>query len=147
MQGLINQASTITMYKKPHNPNKQFLIGTGVLAFAVICTVVLFTLLSLRMSHKSEQMVHYTDIYQIELEKGFSGDSVSIYLNDSLLLNKKIAMDTIRLQIKRFSESNALLVVDNLTDKVTTFNLEEKGGRIILRKKEGIISMTSVDWE
>lgn len=134
------------MYKKPHNPNKQFLIGTGVLAFAVICIVVLFTLLALRMSHKSEQTVHYTDIYQIELEEGFAGDSVSIYLNDSLLLNQKIATDTIRLQIKRFDESNALLVVDNLTDKVTTFNLEEKGGRMILRKKEGIISMTSVDW-
>jgi len=134
------------MYKKPHNPNKQFLIGTGVLAFAVIFIVVLFTLLALRMSHKPEQTVKYTDIYQIELEKGFAGDSVSIYLNDSLLLNKMIAMDTIRLQIKRFDESNALLVVDNRTDKVTTFNLKEKGGRIILRKKEGIISMTSVDW-
>lgn len=134
------------MFKKPHNPNKQFMIGAGVLAFAVICIVVLFTLLAFGMSSKSEQSVAYTDLYQIELGRGFTGDSVSIYLNDSLLLNKKIVSDTLCLKIKRFDELNALLVVDNQTDKVTTFDLKEKGGRIILRKKGDFISMTSVNW-
>lgn len=134
------------MFKKPHNPNKQFMIGAGVLAFAVICIVVLFTLLALRISNKSEQSVTYNDIYQIELEKGFVGDSISIYINDSLLLNKTVPADTLRFKIKRFSETNALLVVDNQTDNVTTFDLKEKGGRIILRKDREIISMTSVDW-
>lgn len=134
------------MYKKPQNHNKQFMIGAAVLAFAVICIVVLFTLLALRMSQKSDQPVVYNDLYQIELEEGFAGDSISLYLNDSLLLNRRIPTDTLQLKINRFDETNALLVVDNRTDKVTTFNLEEKGGRIILRKRGEIISMTSVNW-
>lgn len=134
------------MHKRLHNPNKQFMIGAGILAFAVICVVVLFTLLALRMNHKSEQPVTYNDIYQIELKNGFMGESVSIYINDNLLFNQNVDTDTLRLQIKRFNDTNALLVVNNHTDKVTTFNLKEKGGRIILRKKGEIISMTSIDW-
>lgn len=133
------------MYKRPHNPNKPFLIGTGILAFVVICIVMLFTLLAMRMSRRSETPVVYTDIYQIELEYGFAGDSISLYLNDSLLWNKKVPADTVRLRVRRFDESNALLVVDNKTDKVTTFNLKDKGGRLILRKEGTLISMTPAD--
>ncbi len=136
------------MYKRPHNPNKVFMIGTMILAFAVILVVIFFTLLALRrISPSKDQPITYNDLYQIEIGNGFIGDSISIYLNDSLLLDSNIQTDTLRLSVTRFDETNALLVVDNATDKVTTFNLKDKGGRILLQKKEEVISITSVDWQ
>lgn len=135
------------MLHKRKNPNKAFLIGSGILAVAVIFIVLLFTLLSLRVfDKKKDSTVIYTEIYLIEFDKGFAGDSISLYLNDSLLLCRTLPEETVSLRVTRFDETNALLVVDNQTDEVTTFNLKEQGGHLILRKQEGIISMTSMDW-
>ncbi len=134
------------MYQKPHNPNKAFLAGSALLAIAVIFIVILFVMLSLWMGSTRKHEIVYQDCYQIELKDGFIGESVSLYLNDSLLFNETVNTDTLRFRLNRFDDSNALLVVDNRTDNLTTFNLEEKGGRIILRKKGDVISMTTVDW-
>ena len=88
---------------------------------------------------EKENERHFTEIYNIELVKGFIGDSISIYINDSLLMNNKIASDSARLTVKRFADESALLVVDNFTEQVSTFNLSEKGGNILLRKENGMI--------
>ena len=127
------------MPKNHLNTNKQFMIGNGILAFAVIFVVVIFVYMSLRLKSEKENVRHFTEIYTIELVDGFIGDSISIYINDSLLMNNKIASDSARLTVKRFADESALLVVDNFTEQVSTFNLSEKGGNILLRKENGMI--------
>lgn len=127
------------MHKNHLNTNKQFMIGNGILAFAVIAIVVVFLYLSLRLKSEKENGKQFSEIYNIELVKGFIGDSLSVYVNDSLLLNSRITKDSLWLSVKRFASESALLVVDNQTEKVSTFNLSEKGGIILLRKENGLI--------
>lgn len=121
------------------NTNKQFMIGNGILAFAVIFVVVIFVYMSLRLKSEKENAKQYSETYNIELVKGFIGDSVSIYVNDSLLMNKRINQDSIKLSIQRFADESALLVVDNYTDKVSTFTLREIGDNVFLRKENNMI--------
>ena len=110
------------------NTNKQFMIGNGILAFAVIFVVVIFVYMSLRLQQRKEGERHFAETYTITLEKGFTGDSVSILLNDSLLVNRKISKEPFSLEVKRFAEASALMIVDNATDKLSLFELSEKGG-------------------
>lgn len=121
------------------NTNRQFMIGNGILAFAIIFVVVIFVYMSLRLKSEKENGKQYSETYNIELVRGFIGDSISIYVNDSLLMNKKIDKDSIKLSINRFAEESALLVVDNFTDKVSTFSLREIEDNVFLRKENNMI--------
>lgn len=127
------------MPKTNLNTNKQFMIGNGIPAFAVIIIVVVFTYISMGLSQEKKDRKSFDKIYCIELSRGFIGDSVSLLINDSLLFNKQINSDSLRIKIKRFAEHNALLIIDKQTQKVSAFNLSDKGENISLRKdKDGI---------
>ena len=117
------------------------MIGNGILAFAVIFIVVVFVYMSLKMQNDTKETQNYQEIYDIELKSGFAGDSISVYLNDSLLLNTRMPDSVIVLSCKRISEQNALLIVDNRTEQISTFNLSEKGGKVTIDKTNGIIYM------
>lgn len=121
------------------NTNKQFMVGNGILAFGVIFVVVIFIYISLKAQRdKSDERV-FLETYTISLASGFAGDSVSIYLNDSLLINQTIRQEPYTLEVRRFDKDNALMVVDNLTDKISLFSLSEEGGKIVLIKDAGEI--------
>lgn len=117
------------------NTNKQFMIGNGILAFAVIFVVVLFVYMSMRLQREHEGGRYYAEQYTFSLVKGFEGDSVSIFLNDSLLLNKIIDRSPFNLEVKRFAEENALMIVDNATERISLFELSEKGGTYRFEKE------------
>ena len=70
------------------NTNKQFMIGNGILAFAVIFVVVIFVYMSMRLQQRKEGERNFIETYTITLTKGFAGDSTSIFINDSLLVNR-----------------------------------------------------------
>ena len=70
------------------NTNKQFMVGNGILAFAVIFVVVIFIYMSLRLQRENQAERHYIETYTISLVKGFAGDSISLFVNDSLIANK-----------------------------------------------------------
>ena len=69
------------------NTNKQFMVGNGILAFAVIFVVVIFIYMSLRLQRENQAERHYIETYTISLVKGFAGDSISLFVNDSLIAN------------------------------------------------------------
>lgn len=117
------------------NTNKQFMIGNGILAFAVLIVVVIFVYMSMRLQRDNEGGRYYAEQYTISLVKGFEGDSVSIYLNDSLLLNKTIDHAPFNIDIKRFADESALMIVDNVTEKLSLFELSEKGGTYRFEKE------------
>ena len=56
------------------NTNKQFMIGNGILAFAVIFIVVVFVYMSMRLQRNKEADRHFIETYTINLTKGFVGD-------------------------------------------------------------------------
>ena len=75
----------------------------------------------------------------MEITPSFAGDSLSVYLNDSLLLNTTIRQASVKFQVKRFAEESTLMVVDNRTDEVTPFNLNPNGSQVQVEKKNGRI--------
>ena len=117
------------------NTNKQFMVGNGILAFAVIFVVVIFIYMSLRLQKQKDEDRNFIETYTITLEKGFIGDSLSLMINDSVLVNKKITEEPFSIDVKRFAEQSALLIVDNNTELVSTFDLSEKGGTYQFEKE------------
>ncbi len=111
------------MDKNSLNTNKQFMIGNGMLAFGVFAVIIIFLYMSFRFQRKADKVQTYEGVYNIELTNSFAGDSIAVYLNDSLLLDQTMPDANLKVEIKRFAEDNVLMVVDNKTDKTTPFNL------------------------
>ena len=117
------------------NSNKQFMIGNGILAFAVIFVVVIFVYMSMRLQRDRQADRHFAETYSISLVKGFAGDSISLFINDSLITNRKITQEPYTIEVGRFTEQSALLIVDNRTELVSTFDLSERGGSYQFEKE------------
>ncbi len=127
------------MSKKSLNTNKYFMMGNGLLAFAVFAVIIIFLYMSFRFQRKVDKVRTYEGGYLIELADHFAGDSLSIYINDSLLLNRTMPDATLKLEVNRFAESNVLMVVDNATDKGTFFNLSSKGSKVTVEKNGDVV--------
>lgn len=119
--------------------NKQFMLGNGLLAFGVFFIVFLFLYLGFRSEKKVITEQSFKDIYTINVTENFAGDSINIFINDSLLLAKKMDNSNIKFQINRFAEENMLMVVDCKTDLISPFNLSKEGGELSIDKKNGKI--------
>lgn len=124
------------MDNKSINSNKQFMIGNGILAFGVFFIVCLFLYLSFRTS-KTDKTKVSSDLYTIQIGNSFAGDSISVYVNDSLLLNCTMGSTALTLQVNRFAEENALMIVDNKSDEITPFSLNPKGSIVNVEKENG----------
>ena len=116
------------------NTNKQFMIGNGILAFAVIFVVVIFVYMSMRLQCEKQEERHFIETYTINLSKGFIGDSLSLFINDSLIMNKQITEEPVTIEVGRFAEQSALMIVDNRTDEMSAFDLSERGGNYRFEK-------------
>ncbi|MDR0961200.1 MAG: hypothetical protein LBM62_01375 [Mediterranea sp.] len=123
------------------NTNKQFMIGNGLLAFAVIFVVAIFVYMSLRTQQQKAGTHNYTETYTFTLVKGFEGESLSLLLNDSVLANQIIAEEPFSVQVKRFADQNALFIVDNQTQKFSLFELSERGGNYRFQKENGEVKL------
>lgn len=119
------------------NTNKQFMVGNGILAFGVIFVVVIFVYMSMRLQRQKEGNRYYAETYDICLTKGFAGDSISVFLNDSLLINATVKEEPLNLQVGRFADESALMIVDNRTEKLAIFTLSERGGLYRFEKEDG----------
>lgn len=113
------------------------MVGNGILAFAVIFVVVIFVYMSMRLQQKKDEDRNFIETYTISLTKGFAGDSLSILINDSVLVNRKITEEPFNIEVKRFAEQSALMIVDNATDQLSLFELSEKGGSYRFEKENG----------
>ena len=127
------------MSRKRTNPHKNFMVFNAVLFIAVMVISGIFLYMSYTLKRDANKKVSYEGEYHIEIAGDFAGEDISIYINDSLL-TKGIMPDTIVcLDINRFAEEHALMVVNNQTDSATPFNLDKKGSKIKLLKKDNEI--------
>ena len=115
-------------YYKKNRITLWHIVGNGILAFAVIFVVVIFVYMSLRLQREKEANRHFSETYSIQLTKGFVGDSISLFVNDSLIMNKQIKKEPTTIEVGRFAEQSALMIVNNQTETVAAFDLSEKGG-------------------
>ena len=126
------------MSRKRVNPHKSFMVFNAVLFIAVLVVTGIFLYLAYAFKRSTEKKEKtYQEASQIEIKSDFSGESLSFYLNDSLLLNRTMPDSALEISIHRFAEENALIVVDNATEKMRPFNLNKEGGKIIVKKEKG----------
>lgn len=117
------------------------MVGNGILAFAVLFVVVIFVYMSLRLSRQQDAERTFIENYIFRLEKGFTGEFISVYANDSLLFDELILEEPVVLSVRRFDEHTALLIVDKETEQVATFGLSELGGTYHFEKDENGIRL------
>ncbi|MBO4598142.1 MAG: hypothetical protein J5676_09765 [Bacteroidaceae bacterium] len=115
---------------KASKVNRSFMWGVAFMAVAVFGVVFIFMNMCLeRMAVKQ-----YQESYGIELQSGFVGDSIKVYVNDSLLYNKVVQRDSVKIPIRRFEDNSMLMVVDARTDLTGSFNLSKQSENIIVRR-------------
>ena len=127
------------MGRKRQNPHKNFMVFNAVLFIAVLVVCGIFLYMAYTFKRDANKKVTYEGRYHIEVNKDFAGQSLSIYVNDSLLWNQAMPDTLVTLDIDRFAEESALLIVDNVTDTATPFNLDPKGSKVVVKKQEGEI--------
>ena len=134
------------MSKKRNNPHKNFMILNGVLVIAVFIVVILFLYISFKFKRDADKIKTYTNKYEIEITNDFTHQDISIYINDSLLLDQIIPDSTLLLGINKFAEDNILMIVDKQTDIVNSFKLSSNGSKVKVKKTEGIISIIEQEY-
>ena len=127
------------MGRKRQNPHKNFMVFNAVLFIAVLVVCGIFLYMAFTFKRDANKKVTYEGRYHIEVSNDFAGESLSVYVNDSLLWNQAMPDTLVTLDIDRFAEENALLIVDNTTDTATPFNLDKKGSKVVVKKQEGEI--------
>ena len=115
------------------------MVFNAVLFIAVLVVCGIFLYMAFTFKRDANKKVTYEGRYHIEVSNDFAGQSLSVYVNDSLLWNQAMPDTLVTLDIDRFAEENALLIVDNTTDTATPFNLDKKGSKVVVKKQEGEI--------
>ena len=115
------------------------MVFNAVLFIAVLVVCGIFLYMAYTFKRDANKKVTYEGRYHIEVSNDFAGESLSVYVNDSLLWNQAMPDTLVTLDIDRFAEENALLIVDNKTDITIPFNLDKKGSKVVIKKQEGEI--------
>ncbi|MGL5272771.1 MAG: hypothetical protein ACRC8J_04720 [Phocaeicola sp.] len=129
------------MAKKELNINKQFMIGNGMLAFAVFAIVIIFTYMAFHLKRDPNKVINYHGVYLIEFASEWAGEHATVYVNDSLLWDQVVPTTPVQLKINRWSDDNILLVVDKESDSASPFNLKKDGSHVRIKKQGEIISI------
>lgn len=121
------------------NTNKTFMRANFLLAFLVILVVIIFTFMSLNLYNK--QGGHkYVEEYVLVMSPELTGDSLAIYMNDSLLIQRHISPND-TLHIKKWELNPSLLVVEYPSELVHPFSLDEDGGDYILSRDKSELTL------
>ena len=112
------------------------MVFNTLLFFAVLAITVIFLYLAYTLKRDAERKEAYKGAYHIELAADFAGKSLSVYINDSLLVNCTMPDTLVRIDVNRFAEEHILMVVDNQTDNATSFNLNKEGSKIKVSQPE-----------
>ena len=113
------------------------MVFNAVLFIAVLVVCGIFLYMAYTFKRDANKKVTYEGRYHIEVSNDFAGESLSVYVNDSLLWNQAMPDTLVTLDIDRFAEESALIVVDNATDAMTPFNLHKEGSKVMVKKQKG----------
>ena len=127
------------MSKKRYNPHQKFMVFNTVLFFAVLIVCGIFLYMAYTFKRDANKKVTYEGRYHIEMSEDFAKESLSVYINDSLLWNQTMPDTLVTINIDRFAEESALIIVNKATDNATPFNLNPKGSKVMVKKQEGEI--------
>ena len=121
------------MKRKSTRANNAFLLGSILMIVLVLVVTVLFLFMSFKLYDKKN--AYKNDRYEIVLGNSTLGSPLTVYMNDSLLFNGT-PQSSLTLSVGRFEEESSLLVVDGVTDKVTTIQLSEHSETVRIGKNK-----------
>lgn len=127
------------MSKKRYNPHQKFMVFNAVLFFAVLIVCGIFLYMAYTFKRDANKKVTYEGRYHIEVSEDFAKENLRVYINDSLLWDQAMPDTLISINIDRFAEESALIIVNKETDNATPFNLDPKGSKVMVKKQEGEI--------
>ena len=127
------------MSKKRYNPHQKFMVFNAVLFFAVLIVCGIFLYMAYTFKRDANKKVTYEGRYHIEVSEDFAKENLRVYINDSLLWDQAMPDTLISINIDRFAEESALIIVNKATDNATPFNLNPKGSKVMVKKQEGEI--------
>ena len=127
------------MSKKRYNPHQKFMVFNAVLFFAVLIVCGIFLYMAYTFKRDANKKVTYEGRYHIEVSEDFAKENLRVYINDSLLWDQAMPDTLISINIDRFAEESALIIVNKETDNATPFNLDPKGSKVKVKKQEGEI--------
>ena len=127
------------MSKKRYNPHQKFMVFNAVLFFAVLIVCGIFLYMAYTFKRDANKKVTYEGRYHIEMSADFAKEDLSVYINDSLLVNQTMPDTLVTINIDRFAEESALIIVNKATDNATPFNLDPKGSKVMVKQQEGEI--------
>lgn len=127
------------MSKKRYNPHQKFMVFNAVLFFAVLIVCGIFLYMAYTFKRDANKKVTYEGRYHIEMSEDFAKEDLSVYINDSLLWNQTMPDTLVTINIDRFAEESALIIVNKATDNATPFNLDPKGSKVMVKQQEGEI--------
>lgn len=111
------------------------MLANGILAVGVFAVVIIFLYISFRFKKGENITKEFDQSFNIEIGRELSGDSISIYINDSLIVSGKMPDSISTFNVKRFDNDNVLMVVDEKSDKTTPFNISEEKLNILINKR------------
>ena len=121
------------MKRKSTRANNAFLLGSILMIVLVLVVTVLFLFMSFKLYDKKN--AYKNDRYEIVLGNSTLGSPLTVYMSDSLLFNGT-PQSSLTLSVGRFEEESSLLVVDGVTDKVTTIQLSEHSETVRIGKNK-----------
>ena len=127
------------MSKKRYNPHQKFMVFNAVLFFAVLIVCGIFLYMAYTFKRDVNKKVTYEGRYHIEVSEDFAKENLRVYINDSLLWDQAMPDTLISINIDRFAEESALIIVNKETDNATPFNLDPKGSKVMVKIQEGEI--------
>jgi hypothetical protein len=115
--------------------NRSFMLMNAILAFALFVIVGLFLYISFRFQRGADRQVRGR--YAVTVSSALSGDSLSLYLNDSLLYSRRIpqegCVDTV---VPLTRDNSFLLVAHSDSDRVAAITMKEEFGDVVIEKDE-----------
>lgn len=126
------------MKRKVPNPNKGLMLGIMAMAIVVLAVVVVFWMWCFPNGVQAESP---RAGYKIVLAAGFQGDSLQLMVNDSLVFSRRVLADTLEVAVDVPDGENLLMVARPEEDRVSSFEMPEGGGRLTLRKRDGMVEM------
>lgn len=115
------------------------MLGIMAMAIVVLAVVVVFWMWCFPegKSKPGDGLAHY----QVVLAEGFKDDSVMLQVNDSTMWARRVVSDSLEVPLAVAGEGNLLMVARPEADRVSSFELPDEGGRVVLRQRDGEVRM------
>ena len=124
---------------KRSNPNKGIMLGIMAMALVVLAVGVVFWMWCFP-DGKTQSGGGQTR-YQVVLAEGFVGDSVMLQVNDSVMWAQRVMADSLEVPLDVQGNGNLLMVARPEEDMLSSFELPDDGGRVVLRKRDGEVQI------